>query len=97
MVAAKDVSMEPTIRSLQDDLVGEQINDQNINEKNCKRAAVSSFLCDNLCLTFPVSNSKISSHSLSRIPTNYLENKRALQQRKEMVHLFSFTMNLSGK
>lgn len=36
MVATKDVSMEPTIRSLQDDLVGEQINNQNINEKNAK-------------------------------------------------------------
>lgn len=38
MVATKDVSMEPTIRSLQDDLVGEQINDQNINEKKLQKS-----------------------------------------------------------
>lgn len=68
MVATKDVTMEPTIRSLQDDLVGGQINDQYINEKKTARV---SFLCDILCLAFPIYNSKISLHSLSELPITW--------------------------
>lgn len=67
MVSTKDVSMEPTIRSLQDDLVGGQINDQYINEKNLQESQLPVWYC--------VSPSPfiilISLHSLSERPTNY--------------------------
>lgn len=50
MVTTKDVSMEPTIKSLNDDLVCGQI--KHLSSKNCKTVASFIFSCDDLLLLF---------------------------------------------